>query len=411
MKAALGAWAQRHVITLLAIVRNTLPILVYRNKIAVVTRASDVDAVMSDDDTFMVTYAPKMGVVTGGANFFLGMGDTAEYHRDVGNWRAVVRPDDIATIVEPLVQDVALELVAASGGDLDVVADLGAVVPAVLVEHYLGVTGPARQELIDWTTTLFGYLFFPGKPGPRDDEAARVAATTRSHLDDLVATRKAMAAEQRPDDALTRALAMQAQGVDAMSDVDIRNNLLGIAIGAIPTTSKCVALVVDHLLDHPDRLHGMRCAVEDGDWSLANGYVDEALRFNPFGPVLLRTCTADHRLAAGTLRSRTIKQGTTVAVSTLSAMWDGRSVPDPKRFDPNRPTETYRTYGQGMHTCFGARINAVQIARIVGAVIVRDGLRRAEGADGRMQLEGPFPTHLRVTFDHGVDPASDQKAS
>jgi cytochrome P450 len=94
---------------------------------------------------------------------------------------------------------------------------------------------------------------------------------------------------------------------------------LGIAIGAVPTTSKCVALAVDFLLDHPEHL----AEALDGDEQLANGYMNEVLRFNPFGPVLLRTCTAEHRLARGKLRTRKIKRGTTVAVSTLSAMWDG----------------------------------------------------------------------------------------
>ena len=398
MKRAAGAWFQRHLITILAIVRNTLPIIAFRDRFALVTRAEDVDAVMHDDHTFMVTYASKMSVVTGGANFFLGMGDTPGYRRDVDNWKAVVRADDIDTIVAPLVDDAARGIVEASGGDLDVVQDLGAIVPSLLVEDYLGITGPSRAELIDWTTTLFGYLFFASKPGPGEDEAARVATSARFHIDELIVARSSTPLADRPDDAITRALKLQADGADAMTDVDIRNNLLGIAIGAVPTTSKCVALVVDFLLDHPEHLAGMRAGALDGDWQLANGYVNEALRFNPFGPVLLRTCTADLRLARGKLRTRKIKQGTTVAVSTLSAMWDGRSVDDAKKFDPRRPADVYRTYGEGMHTCFGARINAVQIARIVGALVVRDDLRREQGGDGELKTDGPFPSHLRVTF-------------
>ena len=91
---------------------------------------------------------------------------------------------------------------------------------------------------------------------------------------------------------------------EAMSDEDIRNSLLGIVIGAVPTTSKCVGLVLDHLLDHPDRMAGAQQAARAGDWDLLNGFVDECLRFNPFGPVLLRECRRDHRLDLWTQRGR-----------------------------------------------------------------------------------------------------------
>jgi cytochrome P450 len=396
MKRRLADWLQRHVIGIFAVLRNSVPIIAYRNKFALVTRADDVHAVMTNDAAFTVTYEPKMRVVAGGENFFLGMGDTPTYHRDVDNWRNVFPGSEAVSIVAPLVETTATDIVERSGGELDVVADLGGVVPAVLVEQYMGVSAPTRSELIAWTSALFAYLFFPANAAPTDDAAARISATARAHIDGLIAERKASGAVL--DDGIGRALAMQAEGRDGMSDADIRNNLLGIAIGAVPTTSKCVALVLDFLLDHPEHLVGAQRAARAGDWDVVNGYINECLRFNPFGPVLLRRCTQDHRVGAGHLRARTIKTGTLVAVATLSAMWDGRAVAQPTRFDPTRPSNLYLTYGAGMHTCFGARINTVQIARIVGSVIARDGLARALDGAGALEMDGLFPTHLRVTY-------------
>jgi cytochrome P450 len=396
MKSLISAWVQRHLLVIFTVLRNTVPIVTFRGKFALVTRAADVREVLSNDDAFMVTYEPKMRVVAGGENFFLGMGDTEQYHRDAGNWRAVFPAGDAETIVAPLVEEVAAEIVGGCGGELDAIVDLGGIVPCAMVERYMGVTGPTRPELVDWTTHLFGYLFYPADPGPADDAAARVASSARDHIDFLIAERKS-SGEQR-DDGIGRALAMQAAGVEAMSDEDIRNNLLGIVIGAVPTTSKCVGLVLDHLLDHPDRMAGAQQAARAGAWDLLNGFVDECLRFNPFGPVLLRECRRDHRLAAGSLRARTIKQGATVAVGTLSAMWDGREVDDRTEFDVTRPASVYLTYGDGMHTCFGARINAVQIARIVGAVLAAGSVARATGGVGSLEMEGQFPAHLRLTI-------------
>ncbi len=395
MRRRIAALVQRFIIPLFTLVRNTVPIITFR-RYALVTRAADVHSVMDDDDVFMVTYEPKMRVVAGGENFFLGMGDTARYHRDVGNWREVFPAADAETIVAPIVAETARDIVERSNGEIDAIADLGGVVPSVMVDRYMGVTGPTPAEMIDWTTHLFAYLFYPAPPGPADEAAARIAATARGHIDDLIAARHASGEDR--DDGLGRALKMQGAGVDGMSDVDIRNNLLGIVIGAVPTTSKCVGLVLDHLLDHPDRMAGARQAALDGDWALVDGYVNECLRFNPFGPLLLRECRADHRLAAGTLRARTIKAGTTVAVATLSAMWDGRVVADRRRFDPTRPADVYLTYGAGMHTCFGQHINAVQIARIVGSVLVAGRVERAAGRLGKLEVRDQFPVHLRLTI-------------
>lgn len=380
--------------SLFAIARNTIPILKI-GKIALVTRRADVLEVLADDNTFMVTYEPKMRVVAGGSNFFLGMGDAPQYHRDATNWNRVFPAGDASSTIGPMVSSQAQLLVETSDGSIDAVEDLASIVACHTVEKYMGVTGPTQPEMVDWTTALFGYLFYPS--GPDDDaKAARIAATARDHIDAVIAERKRSG--EQIDDGLGRALSFQAAGEDGFSDLEIRNNLIGIIIGAVPTTSKCAALVLDYLLDHPKLLAQARQASLDGDWALVNGFVEESLRFNPFGPVLLRECMADYKVAKGKLRGRKIKKGNTVAVATLSAMFDGRMVDKPKDFIPTRTPDTYMTYGTGMHTCFGYAINGVQIARIVGSVLVRDNLQRAPGDAGKIQSDGQFPTHLRLTF-------------
>lgn len=386
----------RNLRTTFAIVRNTMPIIVIGRRFALVTRAADVKEVMGNDDAFMVTYETRMRVVTGGENFFLGMGDTPDYHCDVTNWRDVFNAQDLDTIVTPVITGATNAVMDASTGSIDVIADLAGIVPTALVESYMGVTGFTHAELVNWTTKLFGYLFFPSKPGPETDEAERLAAIARTHIDELIAARKQSGDEV--DDGIGRALKMQAQGRERMTDLDIRNNLLGIVIGAVPTTSKCVGLVIDHLLEHPDHLEDAKNAAKAGEWDTVNGYVNECLRFAPFGPAVLRECRRDYKVAKGTMRSRTIKKGTTVAVATLSAMWDRRAVDNPESFNPKRPDATYLTFGEGMHRCFGARINSVQIARIVGAVVMKDNLTRAADKTGRLEYDGQFPIHLRLTF-------------
>ena len=48
------------------------------------------------------------------------------------------------------------------------------------------------------------------------------------------------------------------RGFSGMDDLSIRNNLIGLIVGAIPTTSKCCAHALDELFKRPDALQGAK---------------------------------------------------------------------------------------------------------------------------------------------------------
>ena len=56
------------------------------------------------------------------------------------------------------------------------------------------------------------------------------------------------------DDVLGRCLVLQKANQAGMDDLGIRNNLIGLIIGAIPTISKACVQVLDQLLDRPRAL-------------------------------------------------------------------------------------------------------------------------------------------------------------
>ncbi len=394
-KAKIQTWATAHLNFIFGVLRFIKPILVLK-KFALITRFTDVQEVLSRDDAFMVTYAEKMGIVTDGSNFFLGMEPTPRYTQDVSLMRIAIRRTDLDTIVAPLVEKYSTELVAKADGHFDAVQDLSRIVPAMLVEEYMGVSGPTRDDLIEWTTNLFYYLFFPDISTESERLAVSNAALLRKQLDQLIKDRKASG--EVKDDALGRLLSMQAADLPGVTNEDIRNNLIGIIIGLIPTTSKCVALVLDYLLDHPDILSQAKKAAEQNDLVTLNKYVLESLRFNVFGPGFFRECIKDYVVAKGAFRSKKIRKGTQVLVATQSAMWDGRELQSPKKFSIDRPAYQYMPYGYGMHTCFGQYINNIQIGLILKALLVKDNLKRVSGDEGRLQSQGAFPSHLRVTF-------------
>jgi cytochrome P450 len=246
---------------------------------------------------------------------------------------------------------------------------------------------------------LFWYLFIDLKADPAlDAKAAAVAASLRDWLDRRIAERKAEDAPR--DDVLGRCLAMQASGLPGMTDRDIRNNLLGLMVGELPTTSATANLALDELLDRPEALAGACAAARAGDDAGLAAHIFEALRFRPLNPVIYRRAARDSTIAGGRLRARRIAKGTMVMASNLSAMFDPLEIPDPNAFRLDRPWETYILWGYGLHACFGAHLNRAVLPALLKPLLAKTGLRRAPGAAGRIDnADTPFPVHLHLAFD------------
>jgi cytochrome P450 len=251
-----------------AVLRRIKPVLVVKN-FALVTLFHDVQDVLARDDVFAVTYGPKMRVVTDGSGFFLGMSNSPDYERDVSHMRSIIRRSDLPGIVAPFVARTAESLVDHANGQLEVVSQLTLPVPTKLVGTYFGCTPKSERDVAAWASAIFQYLFTDLDNDPAVDAAARSAsANTRAWLDEVIAAAKASPNPQ--DSVLTRSFALQQSGLPGMDDTSIRNNLLGLMTGAIPTTSKCCTQALDELLKKPEVLGAAQeAALADDDSTLS----------------------------------------------------------------------------------------------------------------------------------------------
>jgi cytochrome P450 len=366
---------------------------------AIVTRFHDVIEVLDRNADFEVVYEPKMRLITGGENFFLGMQDSALYTRDTSNMHLAMRRDDVAAIVAPLARRLADELVAKHTKSIDLPADLTLRVPTAIVTDYLGVDDAPAGDLVAWATVMFWYLFIDlAGDQALAAKALDAAVACRSAIDRAVAARKASGAAK--DDVLGRALVLQKASQPGMDDLGIRNNLIGLVIGAIPTISKAACQALDQLLERPAALASAQAAARAGDDALLAAHVFEAFRYNPINPLIYRRAAVDATISSGSLRARTIPKGTMVLAVNLSAMFDPLKVASPESFRTDRPWDDYIIWGYGMHACFGAHINRAVIPAILKPVLAKPGLRRAAGAAGRIDGGGtPFPQHFTVEWD------------
>ena len=168
---------------------------------------------------------------------------------------------------------------------------------------------------------MFWYLFVDlAGDAEVGRKALDAAAASRAVIDAAIAQRKASGVAK--DDVLGRCLVLQKAGQPGMDDLGIRNNLIGLFIGAIPTISKACVQALDQLLDRPQALASAQAAARSGNDALLAAHVFEAFRFNPINPLIYRRAARDARIAAGSLRSRLIPKGSMVLAVNLSAMFD-----------------------------------------------------------------------------------------
>lgn len=348
-------------------------------KTTIVSSYDEVVKTLTADTQFTITEinAARMDRISG--PFILGMDRSPEYDRENNAIRSIVKSTDLDW-VRNIVSESAQSMLAAAKpyGRIDVSSSYARVSAARVVSEYFGVPGPTEHILMQWMRSLFWDVFLNRKDEPIVRRAAdNSAAELRAYLTALIAQR---ANEGAPgDDILSRLIRAGVLDPDG-----IRRNITGILVGAIDTTVTATVNAIGVLLDKPDALKLAQQIAESNDLVPMRQCAYEALRFNPQTPALLRHSKAD---------------GNTVLALTISAMFDPKAFPEPDRFIANRPLDRYLHFGYGMHTCYGAMINGVQIPELVREIVRLPNLRRASGRFRKTLYEGPFPDRLVVEFD------------
>jgi len=401
LRAKITDWILDEPQWLLALFRRFWPIAKFPGKQALATRYDDVQEVLRRDREFAVPWGDRVRLINGGPNFLLGMSAGDDYRRILGHIMAVFRREDIDRVVTPCSADVATKIVEASGGRFDAIEGLIARVPVRVCEEYYGVrivTRDAERDRTDfahWCLAISAFTF--GNP---DDKAGyrRAAEAAGERVRPLIdASIAAAKAAPAGDTILARLVAEQPK--TGVSDIELRSYIIGMIMGFVPTNRMAAGKALEQLFRRPDFLARCQEAARAGDDDLLRRCLREAMRFKPIFIGPQRICVEDCTLAEGTPRATRIRRGTRMLPSTQSAMFDERRVKNPYDFDPGRAAADYMLFGHGLHWCVGAFIAEAQITQTLKALLVRKGLRRAPGKEGRMQWIGGFPHHLWVEFD------------
>jgi cytochrome P450 len=404
--------------------REKRPILVTPGG-TLLARFDDFTEVLDQPKIFTVElYVPKMS-----NNYLMSHDDDTLHYREKSIMQGLLNRNDLPK-VRALVAKLANEILDNAKGNIEVVYGYCRSVPAGLVQDYFGFTGVDRKDLIEWSYWA-QYDTFHNQPFDLISDEKRKHISDRhnqtgellgKYVGELIVRRLLeVKAEQLEhtvfalwyllrkqirkmfgktgdvltDDMVTRMLRTSFPDEVEFDIKRLGTNAGGLLIGAIETTSQCVAQVIQFFLDRPELREQAIKAAGLADPAGFDGMVWEALRYVPLSPYLFRKAASEYTVAKGTERATTIKPGTYVLPLVQSAMFDARAFENPDEFISTRNWYHYFHFGFGSHECLGKYVGMVMIPEMVRQVLLRPGIKAQASIDYK---SGPFPEAYQLTW-------------
>jgi cytochrome P450 len=394
--ALVRGWMDSEPLALYAELRRYRPVLRFP-ELMMVTRFADCTAVLHQHDVFSVAlYKPKQ------SDFWMSDDDTAKHWREKGIMQSILDLENLEDI-RSFVAQTAAALLQAAPGELDVVDGLCRAVPIKLVQERFGFDQSDPRDLFEWSYWN-QYDAFHNQPfdsvvvkNQNQVIAKRieVSGRLRTYLGGLVQRRVAdLQAGAKKTDPVTRLLKLSLTGALNFDPVRVAQNVGGLLIGAVETTSHAAVNALAGILGRPEvRAKAVAAAANATE---VDGYVFESLRFDPAFPYFFRVCERPAVLAANTDYATNVAPGTTVLAVTHSAMFDPAAFPAPDTFDPSRPDTNNFHFGYGLHECLGRHIGRQMIPEIVRQILLLPGVQAASPPDNR---GGPVPESYVLKWD------------
>jgi cytochrome P450 family 142 subfamily A polypeptide 1 len=238
-------------------------------------------------------------------------------------------------------------------GECDIVADLAAPLPMIVIGDMLGIPPEDRDDLLRWSDDMLASL--SGDP-ERLDAAATAFNEYQEYARRMIAARR----EQPSDDLVSVLVHAEVDG-DRLDDSEIVFESLLLLVGGDETTRHVISGGMEQLLTDMIERHKL---VDDP--ALVPTAVEEMLRWVSPIKNMNRTVTRDVELGGQRLRV-----GEKVLVLYESANFDDTHFEEPERFDVERSPNDHLAFGFGSHFCLGASLARLEVATMVERLLRR----------------------------------------
>jgi cytochrome P450 len=236
-------------------------------------------------------------------------------------------------------------------------------------------------ELLEIATNP--WLLFPGILGldPFKIPWLRLTKLKRAVDDALYGI---IAERRRQSAAGTDVLSMMLDARDeqgrAMTDVELRDELVTLLLAGHETTATSLAWTFDRLLMHPHVFDRLRAEIAADRDEYVDAVIRETLRVRPIVPLVGRVVAKPFQLGPWSL-----PVGTRVAPSIYLAGRRPDAYPDPERFMPERwlgvkpDPYTWLPFGGGIRRCIGMAFAQLEMRIVLQTIVPRANLRLVDG--------------------------------
>jgi len=195
------------------------------------------------------------------------------------------------------------------------------------------------------------------------------------HLDEVIyaeiARRRAQEDLKERKDILS--LLMQARDEEgvAMTDGELRDELVTLLLAGHETTATSVAWAIERLVRHPDKLARLAAEIDAGEGDeYMRAVIHETMRVRPVVPMVVRTLREPLRVG-----EHELPKGTRVAPSIYLTNRDSRVYEAPEEFRPERflgsqpETFSWIPFGGGIRRCIGASFAMLEMKLMLGTIL------------------------------------------
>jgi cytochrome P450 len=265
----------------------------------------------------------------------------------------------------------------ASGGDFDVVQDLAAELPLLVLADLLGIPRKDRRLLFEWSNNLVGFDD-PEFGAGRIDVYKRTFEEAFAYASELAAVKR-----RRPGLDLVSELVRTGRDDGDLSEAEYRHLFVLLVVAGNETTRHLLSGGLQALVEWPAERD--RIVAEPALIPLA---VEELLRF--VSPVMQfrRTATRDTKLDG-----QEIREGDKVVLYYASANRDESLFDAPDRLDLGRDPNPHLAFGTGPHFCLGAHLARLEAAVLLD--VLRPHLTSLELTAPVIRLESNFMNGIK----------------
>jgi cytochrome P450 family 135 len=290
------------------------------------------------------------------------------------------------------------------GQTLAIHPHMQAITLEVILEAVFGVTDRARYErlreslpalLNETSSPVLQFRFLLANRLGRGDPMARLREITAS-VDRLlfveIADRRSDRALDEREDILSLLIAARFEDGSAMSDQELRDQLVTLLLAGHETTATGLAWTFDLLLRHPEVLTRLIAEIDAGEDTYLRAVISESLRLRPVVPLAGRRLASELRGDGVSLPAGT---------DVTPAIWLTHTRPDlypepyafrPERFLDNPPSGYgWIPFGGGVRRCLGASFAELEMRVVLETVLRRSVLQPAS-------LKAERVTRRNVTF-------------